>query len=164
MQRKILRFPHPWFWFALRNAVHQPFGLAKALEGADMPAYQREDVTAAICDDFGMPADTPIIDGVRAADSIVRRAAITKHGPHRRTGYLSLIWDWRISHVRSTIADAGVKLPPDYEWFGRSFDGLDIRFTGPLKANAPDDYQRILHFFPYVEVEQLRHQLERPTR
>ena len=39
-------------------------------------------------------------------------------------------------------------LPVDYEMFGRSFDGIDYRFISPIKERFPDDYARILEWFP----------------
>jgi hypothetical protein len=34
-------------------------------------------------------------------------------------------------------------LPIDYRIFGRSFDGLDLRFLLPLKKHLPRDYKRV---------------------
>jgi hypothetical protein len=42
---------------------------------------------------------------------------------------------------------------PEYEWFGRSFDGIDWRFLAPIKQHAPDDYARILDWFPLADLE-----------
>ena len=55
------------------------------------------------------------------------------------------------------IEGAGVDLPVDYEWFGRSFDGIDYRFTKPLSEHAPDDFKRLLEWFPLAELEIFRH-------
>ncbi|MFD6070295.1 hypothetical protein [Amycolatopsis lurida] len=52
-------------------------------------------------------------------------------------------------------------LPIDYEWYGRSFDGLDYRFIEPLSRHAPEDYARALDWFPLAELELLRHDLTR---
>ena len=46
------------------------------------------------------------------------------------------------------IRGAGIELPPEYAWFGRSFDGLDRRFLGPIQQHAARDYARILEWFP----------------
>jgi hypothetical protein len=35
--------------------------------------------------------------------------------------------------------------------FGRSFDGIDLRFVVPLKERRPADYRRVLEWFPLVE-------------
>ena len=63
--------------------------------------------------------------------------------------------------VADVIKRAGVELPVDYAWFGRSFDGIDARFLVPLKQHAPRDYQRVLEVFPLAELEVFRHGLSR---
>ena len=49
-----------------------------------------------------------------------------------------------------------IELPCDYAWFGRSFDGIDKRFTKVLKDKAPDDYATLLEWFPLLEVDHVR--------
>ncbi|WP_161791100.1 hypothetical protein [Amycolatopsis sp. MJM2582] len=52
-------------------------------------------------------------------------------------------------------------MPIDYEWYGRSFDGLDYRFIEPLSRHAPEDYARDPDWCPLAEPELLRHDLTR---
>jgi len=54
------------------------------------------------------------------------------------------------------IDQAGIPLPVDYEWFGRSFDGLDFRFLEPMSRFAPADYERVLDWFPLADVQMFR--------
>jgi hypothetical protein len=51
-----------------------------------------------------------------------------------------------------------IKLPVDYELFGRSFDGTDHRFLTPLKKHRPADYQRILEWFPLAFLDGWRYE------
>lgn len=97
--------------------------------------------------------DALIATGVRSADSPVRRASLLRHGPVSRDGLAHVVWDWRADDVEAIIRRHGVRLPVDYELFGRSFDGIDARFVGPLKASFPDDYERIRWWFPMVDAE-----------
>ena len=53
--------------------------------------------------------------------------------------------------------DNDVKLPIDYEMFGKSFDGLDYRFLKPIKERFPEDYAKIKEFFPLIDLEILRY-------
>ena len=46
-----------------------------------------------------------------------------------------------------------IKLPIDYQWFGRSFDGIDMRFLGPLREHSPKDYQTLLDWFPLADLQ-----------
>jgi hypothetical protein len=58
----------------------------------------------------------------------------------------------------ASIERYGVKLPIDYELFGRSFDGIDYRFAKPLRERLPEDYERIKFWFPLIDVEILSHE------
>jgi hypothetical protein len=40
--------------------------------------------------------------------------------------------------------------------FGRSFDGLDLRFLVPLKKHRPKDYAKVLEWFPLADLEVFR--------
>lgn len=155
--RHIIRIPHPSFWRWLRNSVYQTPDRVADLLASDLPNYSYEDVVTVLREDYATPT-TWVADGVRAADSIVRRVSFATHGVMKeKSRKVSPIWDWKIAHIRECIADNNVELPPDYKWFGRSFDGIDRRFLGPLKEHSPADFDRILHFFPLAEMELLRH-------
>ena len=158
--QKIHRYPHPSLFRWLNNLVFQPPERCAVIEAARLPPVTHEDVARMIRADLGMPADAWIADGVRAADSIVRRTSFLTHGVAKeRTHKISVVWDWRKRHVMDALALAGIGLPPDYSWFGRSFDGLDARFLGPLKEHAPEDYARVLEWFPLAELEMVRREL-----
>ena len=151
---KILNLPHPSLFRWLANGMFQPPERIRVLEAAkiDIPDYQ--DVQDLIRDQAGLPADTWTCDGVRAADSPTRRMSLREHGPvHDRKRTQKIIWDWRKAHVYAAIERAAVRLPPEYEWFGRSFDGLDLRFLGPIREHRPRDYARILQWFPLADLE-----------
>ena len=69
---------------------------------------------------------------------------------------VSPVADWLKGEVLARIKSAGIPLPVDYEWFGRSFDGIDYRFIEPLSRFAPDDFARVLDWFPLAEAELVR--------
>lgn len=155
--RRVARYPHPSLYRWLNNFTFQPPGRLAVIEAARLPSPTYEQIVSLIREDFGLPATTWVADGVRAADSPVRRMSIIRHGamkPAKRK--VSPIWDWRKREVLDGLAGAGIPLPPEYEWFGRSFDGLDYRFLEPLSRHAPDDYARILEWFPLAELELVR--------
>ena len=52
--------------------------------------------------------------------------------------------------------EEGIKLPIDYQHFGRSFDGIDYRFLHLIKEHFPTDYQKIIDLFPLAELEILK--------
>lgn len=47
-------------------------------------------------------------------------------------------------------------LPPDYELFGRSFDGLDMRFMKPLREKRPKDFEVVKQWCPFIEADEKR--------
>lgn len=156
-QQEIHLYPHPSLYRWLNNFVFQPPERLAVIEAAKLPNISYEEEWDLIREDLGLPKDTWIADGVRAADSIVRRASFTKHGVMKPKHHkVSPIFDWQKHEVLNAIEQAVIPLPVDYEWFNRSFDGLDYRFLGPLKEHAPDDYQRVLDWFPLAELEIMR--------
>ena len=157
---RIARMPHPSLFRWLNNLVFQAPERIDTIEAAGLPNVEYRDIWEAVAEDHGLDASTWVADGVRAADSIVRRVSFKTHGvmkPSNRK--VSPVWDYRKAHVYEAIEGANIRLPVDYEWFGRSFDGLDYRFLKPLHDNAPDDFARILEWFPLAELELIRHGL-----
>ena len=56
----------------------------------------------------------------------------------------------------AVIKRHGIKLPVDYKLFGRTFDGIDYRFVGPLRKHLPEDFERLRFWFPLIDLEILR--------
>ncbi len=174
-QTHIVDLPADAFYRMLNSLTFQPPERCAIIEAAALPSPTREEWDMLMRDNFAED-DTWILDGVRATDSAQRRMAIKRHGPIKhRTRRQSVIWDWGIADVRRAIKDRGITLGPDYDWFGkylggkvngrhkggldgngRSFDGIRYDFLKPIHDHAPDDYQRILHWFPLAELELMR--------
>lgn len=157
--RRIIRLPHPSMarWF--RNLTFQPPPHAAVLAAADLPQLDYQDTHLAVREIAGLPAAVMAASGVRAADSPMRRLALTTHGAiSRNTGHYYPVWDWNKERLLGEIERAGIRLPADYALFGRTFDGLDLRFVYPLKQQRPADYRRILEWFPFVEAEVWRYE------
>jgi predicted phosphoadenosine phosphosulfate sulfurtransferase len=82
---------------------------------------------------FDLPHDRLVAVGNRADDNLQRGGVIRKYGPiisKQRKFYP--IYDFSIRDTMTIIRRHGVKLPIDYKIWGRSFDGLDYRFTNHL--------------------------------
>lgn len=159
---RIRQYPHPALFRWLVNLTFQAPQNIRTIEACGLEIYTYEDLHEMIKSDLGLPADTWVADGVRACDSPNRRSAMRMRGPWRPSVLkVSPIWDWRISHVRDCQARHRVPIAPDYTWFGRSYDGIDYRFTEPLSRYAPDDYQRLLEWFPLADLEIFRARLQR---
>ena len=155
--QRIHQYPHPSLYRWLNNLTFQPPERCAVIEAAQLPTPTYDQLWQLIKDDLGLPQDTWQADGVRAADSIVRRASLTRHGPMKPSNHkVSPIFDWLKAEVMDCIQSHGVPLPIDYKWFGRSFDGIDYRFLAPLREHAPHDYQRVLDWFPLADLEIMR--------
>lgn len=158
-QTPIINLPHPSLYRWLNAFLFQPPERLAIIEAAQFPEPTYEEIAGMLREDLGLP-EVWNADGVRAADSPNRRMAMVTHGPLREhLRKVSIVWDWRIADVRGALAHHNVPLPPEYEWFGRSFDGLDYRFLAPIREHAPDDFRRILDWFPLADLEFFRRDL-----
>jgi len=157
----ITRLAHPSFFRKMRVRMFQPpehlavLDQAQAMDGIPRVGY--DDIREVLIDKHGLAEDALVADGVRAADSPVRRLAIMKHGAlNYQTHKFHPVWDWKKADLIACFNRHGVKLPVDYKLFGRSFDGIDLRFLLPLKKHLPRDYKRVLEFYPLAELEIFR--------
>lgn len=145
----IMRVPHPSFYRWLNNFVYQPPERCAIIERVGFPNLDYDQMLDMAAEDAGLKRRPWSATGVRAA--------ITRYGvrnTNRKTFFA--IWDWTKDKLITEIGRAGVKLPVDYKWFGRSFDGIDRRFLEPLREHAPADYKTILDWFPLAELDLLR--------
>jgi hypothetical protein len=165
---QILDLPHPSLFRMLDDAVFQPPERIAVIDQLNPKKPTFAQVYADVRKLSGAPASSLVASGVRACDSIVRRISFQKHGHIRpKTETFYPVWNFRKQDVLSIMARNGIHLPPEYAWFaktpgnpatGRSFDGLDYRFLGPIKRHRPRDYARILEWFPLAELEVFRHE------
>ena len=145
---KIVRMPHDSLYRMLNGMTFQPPERLRFMQRLDLQEPNREDTAYAVAYDNDLDPDEVFTAiGVRQNDSIQRRLAIQKHGAINTN-----------QRLIDEIKKAGVKLPVDYNLFGRSFDGLDLRFIYQIKKHYPLDYQKILEWFPMVEVEIYRYE------
>ncbi len=154
---RIYRYPHPSLYRWLNNFVYQAPERLRYIEAAQLPTPTYEQTWDLIRDHLGLPKGTWCADGVRAADSIQRRGAFVRYGYWRHASRkVSPIGDWLKGEVMDCIESHGLKLPVDYEWFGRSFDGIDRRFTEVLKQRDPEDFEVLRSWFPLLEADHVR--------
>jgi len=154
---KIRRLPHPSLHRWLNTYTFQAPERLRVIDQANLPMHDYRDIRQVMIEDLGLNEQTLVADGVRAADSPMRRIAIKTHGPiSLAQGRYHPVWDWLKADLVACFQKSGVKLPVDYNLFGRSFDGIDLRFVLPLKKHRPGDYRKILEWFPLVELEVFR--------
>lgn len=157
----ITQLPHPWLFDAINSNQYQTPNRQATIEAAAMPHLTKNDVNEFALEHLGLPRTVWRCDGVRAADSIARRTAFQKHGAMKNASrHVSPVWDWYKAEVKDYINAAGAPwADEEYAWYGRTFDGIDYRFLEPLARNSPEDYQRVVDWFPLVGIELLRHDI-----
>jgi hypothetical protein len=156
---KIIRVPHPSFYRMLNNFIYQTPDRTSLILAANLPAITYEDLRASLADDMGLPPDQWIATGVRAVDSPQRMMAVQKHGPIRKKACTFWpVWDMNKAQLVELLRKHGCKLPEEYRHFGRSFDGIDFRFLYGIKKHWPEDYLRILFWFPLADLQLMRYE------
>lgn len=161
-ETKIHRLPHPSFYRKLNGLVYQPPNRIPVIRAARLPLPEYDDIADYLADDLGFEARPWTATGVRAADSPLRRSAITQYGAiNRKRRNFYPVWDMKKAELIDLIRGSGCKLPVDYNLFGRSFDGIDYRFLKPIKDHLPEDYERILEWFPLADLDIARRQFSR---
>ena len=155
---EIRRYPHPSFYRWLNGFAFQPLDRIPFIQEVGFKTIKYPELWKMIFEDLELDEDTWLADGVRASDSLVRRASIKRHGAMKPANHkVSPIYDWLQASTYDLIEAHGIELPIDYELFGRSFDGLDYRFIKPIKDNLPEDYEQIKAWFPLIDLEVLRY-------
>ena len=165
-QTKIHRYPSPSFYRMLKSGTFMPLWHNRFMRELDFdPNWDYNDLAEMICEDLGLDEDTFVATGIRAIVNMSRLAAMKKIGPITwNLLKFHPIWDWNKNMLMTRIHRAEIDLPPDYLAFGRSYDGIDRRYVGPIKALWPDDYNRIREFFPLVDTVLWRERYARRHR
>lgn len=155
-QTHIYDLPADTFYDMLQHNLNQPPERAALCESFRLSAPDKDEYDAVFRANYAEP-NTWMLDGVRATDSSMRRMAIMKHGPVKpKTRRISGIWDFHVADVREAVKQGGIELGIDYQWWNHSFEGLWYQYLEPIRRNAPEDYERILFWFPMLETEILR--------
>jgi len=156
---KIPRYPNVTAISMLNSELFQPPHRRSIISSMGLPESTFDEIRQEACEDFKIPLDTWYASGVRASDSLNRRASFRVHGPFTNTKKCFYpVWDVRKCGLAKMIELSRVKLPIDYWLFGKSFDGLDFRFLYPIKKYFPRDYQKILELYPLAELEIWRYE------
>lgn len=159
LDEPIVRMPHPQLYRMLGQLIFQPPDRMAILAAAEMDdvGYDNALLRELVIEETGVGSTAMVATGVRAADSPLRRLGIVSHGPiNRRQQTFMPIWDWRKKAVLDAINAAKLRLPVDYDLFGRSLDGIGYEYLAPIKRHFPRDYAKILEWFPLADMELYR--------
>lgn len=155
--QKIIQMPNIGFYRMINGNVFATPKHLEIIHGIGLPNHTYNDYEKLIRVDLNLP-NAFIGIGVRAADSPTRSMVVKMHGPVSKRKTFYPIFDWKYEQLRNCLNDNNIKLPIDYELFGKSFDGIDYRFLKPIKENYPHDYETIKLYFPLVDLEILRYE------
>lgn len=154
---RIIQVPHPSFMRFFNSVVFQPPERIPILENLYFDDYEYEDIFDYLRSELSIGDDIYYATGVRSSDSIYRRVSIKTHGslnPTKRS--FMAVFDWNQAKLVEELKKSKIKLPIDYKWWGKTFDGVDYRFLNVLKKQAPDDWNRIRDLFPLIEADEFR--------
>jgi predicted phosphoadenosine phosphosulfate sulfurtransferase len=100
--------------------------------------------------------------GMRAAESFNRRKFFEKRKGIDQDGFkIYPIYDWKKGDVLQFLADNKIPLSDDYAIWNRSYDGMKYQFLFGVKKNYPNDWNRLLEYFPLLELELFRYEQNR---
>ena len=157
--KHIIRLPNPGLADMLREYVFQPPWRWPIIQAANLPKFTYNDLSRAAEDAVGWPSMCWTALGVRAADSQRRALVFKTNGAINESRcYFYPIWDWKKDRLVGELQREGIKLPIDYKLFGRSFDGIYLRYLWNIKKHFPRDYARILQWFPDADLEVWRYE------
>lgn len=159
--RHIIRLPHPLFYKMFRSGAFQPPERMGKIMALDLPEFDYSDIDRLLAHDYNLPADFFCVVGMRAADNLQRLRLIQQMGAlgFRKRHYYYPIWDWKIEQVAEIILAGDVALPADYWYWGRTLAAFDYQYLKPLAEVYPQDYERLLFWFPLLETEFFRYEM-----
>ena len=156
---RIVQYPAVATYDMLTNMVYQPKEHIDVIERMNLPSLHQDDLRRALVADYDIDEKAYNAVGMRSSDSVQRAFSIQRNGTinHNRQTYYP-VHDWNKQRVVDTIKASGWKLPMEYRYFGSSFDGFYISYLYPIYLYFPRDFQRILEYFPFAEMEVLRYE------
>lgn len=156
----IIRLPHPWFWQYLNSFFFQPPERVAAIRALNYPDYDFWEVDDMIAYKVGL--DKPFCAiGMRENESLARRRMIDQMGSisDGRRRYFYPIWDWKVHQVVEYIKSMNVKLPADYWHWGNTNTTFIYRYMERIKTIYPEDWRKVLQWFPLIELEFFRYEV-----
>lgn len=150
----ILRYPHSSLYRMINNLMFQAPERCHVIEQFGLPEFEYDELNDIVREEMGLGENVYCATGVRARDSLVRWTAVKKYGPLNATKRTFFpVFDYTKAMLMNELHEAKIKLPVDYRMFGRSWDGMDFRFTKEIKDHYPKDYEKILSWFPLIELD-----------
>jgi hypothetical protein len=154
----IRRYPIGDTYRFFRAAAYQDPDGCRFLVQSCLPSFGFVDIENKLAEECGLGSNYLSVVGIRAADNLMRLRMVRQMGPIglKRRHYYYAVWDWKTADVKRAIDEAGLKLSKSYLYFGSTGDGIDWQFVNFLRNHLPDDYKKLVSYFPLVEMELFR--------
>lgn len=156
---EILQIPNPDLYHMLMRLAYQPPQNCAVIEAAELPSDIGYDtIMDATREWLGLPYNFFVATGSRAVDNIERGMSVRKHGPINWSRQIFWpVWDLRKDDLIALFHKHHVRLTVEYKWYGHSLGGMDYRYLQAIHDNVPDDWQRVLDYFPLAWLELARY-------
>lgn len=141
---EVLRYPHWQLGGMIQSASFRPY-----TKDTRAPTLEISDIENQVRHDTGLHW---IAYGSKISDSLERRAMIKQcGGVSERSGRFYPIAGFNKEAVLQHMIARNILAAPDYQYWGRSFGRLWYDELAGIKEHYPNDYQKILEYFPYAE-------------
>lgn len=156
---EVIRMPHPMLYDYLRHQDFQPPKMIDYLSEIEFPKMHFSDLVDIHLASIGDSNKYYDAVGERAAESFNRRMVFKTRGfINEAEKKFYPIADWKKDDVLSYLKKNNIPLTKDYGIWNRSFDGLKYQFLFGVKKNYPNDWKKILEYFPLIELELFRYE------
>lgn len=155
----VLRLPHPTFYWLLNDGTWMPPDQLATIKTLKLFEYDLAIVDDFIAADQGL--DNPFCAiGMRRAENLMRLTFISQTGVlgFKRRRFFYPIWDWKIADVAAKVKEYDLKISSEYKLLGRTTEQMQYRRLSWVRNYYPDDWQKILEWFPLVELEIYRYE------
>lgn len=155
----IIRFVHPIFWKNMNDFVFQTPERVKRIRTLNYPSYEQSDLARIVGETHGLEGNYTAF-GYRAADDPRRGVLVNREGPlgYDNFRYFWPIWDWKVDQVSERVKDAGLRLPVDYDLWGRTNTAIHYQFSSIVRDELPEDWERLCFWYPLLEAEMFRYE------
>jgi hypothetical protein len=155
---KIYNLPHPFFYEMLNAYQWQPPHKAGMLVNLRLPEFDFALIEQTLANENGLGENYLAAVGCLASDNLGRNSFIKRSGTiglaHRR--YYFGIWDWRQAQVLNIIQRYDAKLSYHYRVWGSTGTGFEYSDLKAMREKMPEDYARVLQWFPLLDLEFMR--------
>lgn len=131
--------------------------------GIEFAKFDRDEIRDMIAEHLKLtPEQHWTGTGVTAHDNIARRMMAHRHGAinHKRKIFYPII-DYTRTRIYDELKKHKIKLPDEYAFLGRSFDGIALEYIHGIRKHYPNDYERLREYYPMMEVEFKRYEFRK---